>query len=288
MRYLLVILLTMLVIGCNQSHEQNILSEEEFTDAYIVKLNAKEATLSIERKGSLELEVRDSSDNRLKIYLGNAYKEYQQAPESRDNILDDFARAMLETIHTSESKHQIDVKRIVPVIKDAEYLAEIKQSLGKAADNPSKFDIYYETLNNDLLVFYAVDNEQSLKYLGREELNSVRMNTTDLRQQSLTNLKATLPEIKKHGESGTYMVTAGGVYEASLLLMDSLWTKDTFKVHGDIVVSIPSRDLLLVTGSKDNQGLARVRKVAQEAMDEGSYTITDQLFVRKEGKWVRF
>lgn len=288
LRYVIAILLMMLIVGCNQQQEQKLLSENEFTEAYIAKLSAKEPKLSIERKDSLELVVHDSSDNHLRIYLGNAYKSYQQSPESRDNILEDFVQSMLETMRASGNDEEIDVKRIVPVIKDTDYLAGVKKSLGEAAKDPEKFDIYYETLNKDLLVFYVVDSEHNLKFLGQKELDQLKIKGTELRQLSLTNLETILPEIKKHGDGGTFMVTAGGTYEASLLLMETLWSRDNFEVRGDIVVSVPSRDLLLVTGSKDSEGLARIREIAQQTMSEGGYTLTDQLFVRKDGKWVRF
>jgi uncharacterized protein YtpQ (UPF0354 family) len=84
------------------------------------------------------------------------------------------------------------------------------------------------------------------------------------------------------------MVTAGGTYEASLLLFDSIWSSDNFNVDGELVVAIPSRDLLLVTGSRDKEGLEQLRKLAVKTVEEASYRLTPELFVRKEGGWLPF
>ena len=57
-------------------------------------------------------------------------------------------------------------------------------------------------------------------------------------------------------------MSAGGNYEASLLLIDDIWSSGQVKVNGDIVVAIPTRDVLLVTGSRNRSGLKRVRELA--------------------------
>jgi uncharacterized protein YtpQ (UPF0354 family) len=54
------------------------------------------------------------------------------------------------------------------------------------------------------------------------------------------------------------------------------------------VIAVPARDLLLVTGSQDRAGLEKVRALARKVLAEGSYTLTDQLFVWRGGKFVPF
>ena len=78
---------------------------------------------------------------------------------------------------------------------------------------------------------------------------------------------------------------SGGTYEASLLLFDSIWTDGQVKVNGDIVVAVPTRDVLLVTGSKNRKGLAALRKIATKFAAEGSDPISDKLFVYRDGRF---
>jgi uncharacterized protein YtpQ (UPF0354 family) len=59
-------------------------------------------------------------------------------------------------------------------------------------------------------------------------------------------------------------------------------------VDGDYVVAVPSRDLLLITGSRNQEGLAKLRELAEEVATTGSYTLTRELFVYRQGRFVRF
>lgn len=287
MRILLAALLASLLIACTQNDKDRVMSESEFTESFIVKLSATAPDLSVQRKGALELSVSKGGEKKHTVFLDNAFKAYRQAPENNDAIVDDYLQSLLETMSASGNE-TIDTKRIVPVVKDAEYVEAMKRTLVETGQEPEKFDLYYEPLNEDLIVLYAVDSEHNIKYLSGKEVESLAMDRPALRKLAVTNLNGLLPELEKHGESGTYMITAGATYEASLLLMDRVWEKGQFEVRGDIVVAVPSRDLLLVTGSQDSEALARLTEVVQEVVRDASYPITEQLFVRTNGQWVRF
>ena len=84
------------------------------------------------------------------------------------------------------------------------------------------------------------------------------------------------------------MMTAGGDYEASLLLFDDIWRGGKIKMNGDIVVAVPAKDALLITGSKSRKGIAAVRELAAKYKAESRYEITDTLFVYRNGRFVKF
>ncbi len=139
-------------------------------------------------------------------------------------------------------------------------------------------------MNDELVVLYALDTETSIRFLSPEELDKL-LPAEGRRAQAVENLCQTLPEMERHGSDGTYMLTAGGNYESSLILADSIWTKENFKVEGDLVVAVPSRDMLLITGSKNEAGLATVRERARAIAAEGPYSLTPCLFVRRSNEW---
>jgi uncharacterized protein YtpQ (UPF0354 family) len=284
-----VLVLALLLSGCGQEREPEpgSLTAAEFTEAYMEKLRSADPSLSVKKVGELELQVGGEQDDEHSVFLDNAYKEYHLAPEDIEQILDRYTQSILGTIRMPDID-AIDIARIVPVIKDAEYPVEIRKSLLEAGQKIDELDFFYETLNEHLLVFYALDTERNIRYLSREEIETLSMQPEELRAQAVKNLSSLLPGIQKHGDAGTFMVTAGGTYEASLLLFDSIWSSDNFNVDGELVVAIPSRDLLLVTGSRDKEGLEQLRKLAVKTVEEASYRLTPELFVRKEGGWLPF
>ena len=76
--------------------------------------------------------------------------------------------------------------------------------------------------------------------------------------------------------------------KASLLAVPDFWAKGEFNVDGEIVVAIPARDHLLITGSKNAAGLAKMREVAARVVQESPQRLTDTLFVLRDGRFVEF
>ncbi len=108
-----------------------------------------------------------------------------------------------------------------------------------------------------------------------------------MRPLAIRNLLSILPKIEMHGQGGLYMMTAGGDYEASLILADGIWDGGQVKVDGDVAVATPARDLLLICGSRDSAAIAKVREIAAKTAKEASYRLTPALFVRRNGKFQR-
>jgi uncharacterized protein YtpQ (UPF0354 family) len=109
-----------------------------------------------------------------------------------------------------------------------------------------------------------------------------------LRALAVENLKRVLPKIELRGDDEVMLMSAGGNYEASLLLIDDIWSSGQVKVNGDIVVAIPTRDVLLVTGSRNRAGLKRVRELAAKFVAQGPYELTDTLFRYHDGRFTKF
>ena len=84
------------------------------------------------------------------------------------------------------------------------------------------------------------------------------------------------------------MLAAGGDYDASLLVLDSIWSNCQMEVQGDVVVAVPTRDLLLVTGSRDPQGILKVKEIVHKASNGSAYRLTQKLFVYRNGKFHEF
>jgi uncharacterized protein YtpQ (UPF0354 family) len=55
---------------------------------------------------------------------------------------------------------------------------------------------------------------------------------------------------------------AGGQYESSLLLAENIWSSGQIEVDGDVVVAVPAKDALLVTGSGNQNIRCRMFRIA--------------------------
>lgn len=134
-----------------------------------------------------------------------------------------------------------------------------------------------------MFVFYAEDRENSIHYISKNDLEEINFSIEDLKEKSIENLLNSF-EMKRHGENGYYMITIGGNYESSLILLD-IWHRENFSVNGDFVIGIPARDILFITGSKDSENLHRLYDSIKKINETGDHLVSDKIFEFKNGKF---
>jgi uncharacterized protein YtpQ (UPF0354 family) len=229
--------------------------------------------------------VGEYAGKEIDQYIDNAYNDYKANPDSLAPILHRYVESAIEGYKSSE---KIRSENIVPVIKSVDYLSDWKK-LADATGAKHDFDGVYEPYNDQLVVVYAQDSKAGINYFPAGDLQKAGIVRDSLRSIAVRNLSRLLPDIQvKTIEDGVFMITAGGNYEASLLLMDYVWTKQNLAVNGDFIVGVPTRDLLLVTGSNDKAGIAKLKEVVQKMFGTGNYTVSDNLYRREGNRFVKF
>lgn len=243
---------------------------ERFAKALAEAVHSKGITVT----RPLQLEMRKEDGSTGVINLSNTYREYLGSPERFSDLVEIYANAFRHSIAP-----KLDRTRIVPMIKDRAWLAEIEPVF-----RDHKGEVLFEPFNAELVIVYTEDSQTRTRYLdSREDVGERSV----LRTLAISNLARILPKIQMLQYGDFFVISAGGNYEPSLLLFDELWSSGRIKVDGDIVVALPARDLLLVTGSKNRKGLEAMREMAAKAM-EGAYRLTDTLFVYRGGQFVEF
>jgi uncharacterized protein YtpQ (UPF0354 family) len=271
------------------AHAGPPLGQRAFTRAFAEKLQKALPDAKVVVKGDLEVRWTPPGGAEATSFLDNAWREYAADPARLDEVLERAVGAAREIAR--EAGRVVDPRRVVPVIKDKGWLEENRRALrASGAKDVSRVAEVNEDYNGALTIFYAEDREKGIAYLTAEELARAGLKRSELRALAVRNLKGLLPAIDLDGGDGLYMVTAGGDYEASLILVEDLWAGESIapKVKGEVVIAVPARDLLLVTGSQDPAGLRKVRELAAKVLKEGTYTLTDQLFVWRGGQFVPF
>jgi uncharacterized protein YtpQ (UPF0354 family) len=245
----------------------------EFTKQYFDSLTKRipTATFTIVDDSTIESKF---NDNVIRISVDNAYKEYQAEPDSLQSIL---ARYLTVTGELYSPKEKISIERIVPIIKPISYLDDIKRvasKMGTAKD----IEGIYEKYNDQLIILYAEDTKNSIRYLTHDDIKPLSIDEDSIKRIAVKNLDKHLTSIQRKGAEGIYMLTAGGNYEASIILLDNILTKESLPVKGDFVIAIPNRDMLLITGSNDKAGIAKVKEVAKKSFETGNYQVSEYLY----------
>lgn len=152
-----------------------------------------------------------------------------------------------------------------------------------AEDSPVERDLVA-----DLVIFYAFDVGSHYELVANRDLVRLGVSPYELHEHALANLRAVNLEVRAHQGERTMMLTTGGNYEATLILLPEIWESIAEMVRGQIVVSVPGRDLLLVAGDADPENLAELRRVTSNAIERAEKPLS-RAFLRWNGaQWEHY
>ncbi len=219
----------------------------------------------------------------IQISLDNLLRDAKNSTGNLEELIEPYLKSLDSMLNP---KQGLDLNRIVPIIKPKKYLEEVETHRGINSIAPR--DEVYEFYNDELLIVYAEDLESSIRYLRKDEILNINFQESDLKALAIQNLDRMLTSIKKKGADGIYFLIAGGDYEASIILIEDILSKENFDIDGDIVISIPNRDMLLITGSNDVANIKKIKNLASNTYNNGSHNLSPYLFIWNGEKFIKF
>ena len=249
--------------------EIKILTEIQFSNHFVEKLCQKVSDISILSIDNLEIKTQDNKGEVYTHYLNNSYSEYFSNPEELNEIIERYTNGS-KNLYLEKETVQLD--RIIPIIKDHRFLLELSNLNENLEQNH-----VYEKYNSDLYIFYAEDFENNISYLHKDDQKSLNLDFNQLRKLAVDNLNSIIENIERNGDKEIFMVIAGGNYESSLILLD-IWNQDNFLVDGDLIIAIPTRDLLFVTGSNSLKEIDELISRIKEINETGDHIVSNKLF----------
>lgn len=222
-------------------------------------------------------------------FLMNAYTRYNAHPDTLDAVIGSQVAALAAQGGVEDKTGHAAV---FAVLKPVDYLDTVRQQLAQAGVTSEEIPLVYEQLNEELYVFYVFDSEHGMRMVAPSDMVDLNLDRAALRALAVQNLgkhvERTGLSVRTFDEvapARIYMLSVDQNYEASLLLLDGLWTPENFAVSGDIVVFVPGREVVFVTGLDDSRGMLLASRMAQQAYGELGYAISPRGFQRVAGSW---
>lgn len=257
------------------------LSKKEFCELCLVAMSDLFPDIVVEPGESYDqFKVGRKDREPITVFLENIWRQTRHAPESREQGVERFLRVFGRLSSSASELPQLNC--IVPMIKDEGYF-DVSRKLSKE-DAP----FANEHLVGDLWIVYAIDTPDSMLTLQRSHLSDLGLEVSELKELAVTNLTRILPPIERHGEGPVYMLTAGGDYVASLLLLDDVWAELQHETSGAILAAVPSRDVLLFTDSSSKEGLEQMKATISRVMESGGYLVSNTILKRSDTGWEVF
>jgi uncharacterized protein YtpQ (UPF0354 family) len=267
--------------GWKAALAKNNLTHQEFCKLCTQAIQEIFGIANVEQPSLGEFKVKDKNGEPITIYLENTWRRCKDEPDERVEAVERLLRVFTSS---ADRPGQLPQRAsIVPTIKDIEYFNEFqKNNPGK---HPSDAPFVSEHFAGDLWIVYAIDSNEAIRTLMKEQLEQLNLELSQLKSLAVENLKRILPPVEQHGEGPVFMLTAGGDYVASLLLIDEIWEECKESVEGDIVAAVPSRDVLMFTGSNSQEGILALRKAVDGLSQTSAYLISTTMFRRHSDGW---
>jgi uncharacterized protein YtpQ (UPF0354 family) len=259
-------------------------SREAFTQEFARAYEAAQPGATVRILGPLWLQILGAKGQIATAHLENAYLELRLDPAGREQIVQRHVAAFAST---GSQRRPIDRSRIVPIVKSRQWIADYA-ALVKEQGYGDETVAIHDDINAELVIVYAEDRDKTYRFLLPEDVKQLGIGRDDLVDFARENLTRLVPSPQVIAGPYASGIRVDGNYEASLLLYPEWWEGTPIKVDGDYVVAVPTRDLLLVTGSSNPAGIAQIRELARQSAQKFSHAIVDTLFVFRDGRFTRF
>ena len=136
----------------------------------------------------------------------------------------------------------------------------------------------------DLILFYAFDLGDHFELVSNSARRELQVSEEDLHSAAVQNMRALELKIECHDLNGACMLSAGGNFEATLLLLPELWESEQFSIPPDVVVSVPARDILLFSSCAPGD-ITQLRRLTSRAIEKAEKPLSRHFFTRRNGDW---
>ncbi len=267
-----------------------VMEDERFTRHYMAALTTAmpEATMTL--VAPLRLTVTVNTGKVVQVFLENPFSDYCRDRDALDDIVQTHIASLIDAVARFAAKGDaIDLDVVLPMIRGRDWL-DARLTQLRSAGATRDVETFHEPLAEHLVLVYAMDLPTTLQYLRHIDLEKLHLAPEVLRARAMANLAQRVSEFKIHTLLGgnAAMLETGNDLESSLLLFDRLWTHEALQFGGDVVIAVPARGKLLVTGSTNAAGLAQVREMAADIIADNPYGVSDVLFVRRGGRFEMF
>lgn len=261
---------------------KRLMNEKEFTRYYFKIISKRFPEVKYSIKESLWLTAEWGEEKLFNHFLDNAYREYVLEPRSVNEIVDVYIGS---SKNLYQKREKIKEENIVPIIKHKSYLDDIIKLQG-SIDEDVSIGLVWEKYNEELIIVYGEDKEKSISYFNEDDLINLNLNRSQLRKLAIDNIKKIISEFEKIVVEEGFMLTAGGTYEASLILLTDIWKKSNFEFIGEITIGVPNRDLLLVVDSNNIHKVEEMKNKIAGCFNNYNHPISEKIYKWNGGKFI--
>jgi len=164
-------------------------------------------------------------------------------------------------------------------------------------DDPNKIDetktydlpevsIVFSNVCEDLNCLYAIDTGHSFDIIQERHLKEWDINQEKLHALALENFRSLIVQkMTAQGDTNGIMFIVDGNLEAGLVLIDEIWTQLHDQIGEAVVITVPSRDVIMATGKSNRTMIDKFKENSKQILLNGDHPLSKNLFIRENGDW---
>lgn len=137
----------------------------------------------------------------------------------------------------------------------------------------------------DLLIAYAYDMGTHYTLVPYRDLPKLGLTEQELHDCAVSNFRNLNCPMEAHGGSPVFMLTAGGNYEATAVLLPEVCASLSALVSGRLVAALAARDLLFFTGDGRQEDVGKLRAVTSQGLEKADKPLSRNLILWNGHEW---
>ena len=217
------------------------------------------------------------------IYLKNVFEEYCAAPPAaKEEVLRRVI--ILQTPAEMATRFDEALPHLIPRVRERYFFSSLLLTF--EAEGRTKLpDFAFKPLTEHFAVELAYDLPESSMQVMKQSLEDWKTTLDDALGLAHPNLQAMTTKPLKTLRPGLYVSPWTDTYAPSRLLLPEYLAGHAVK--GEPVAAVANRDLLLLTGSRDPEGLEEMARRVHQAQSQPRF-MTGHALVLSEGAWSNY
>jgi uncharacterized protein YtpQ (UPF0354 family) len=170
---------------------------------------------------------------------------------------------------------------VVQQVTTATVLPVLVSPDDRAYNGQHVLDEYFD----GLMVGYTLGPLFGERLITWRDLDRLGVSRRELRRRAAGYLDLMVDRVDIHGQPPALMLSFAGM-ESSVVLADAFWDGLEGSVPGELVIGVPARDVVILTGSRSQSGLAKARRAVDRVFFAGGpHLLLRDLLIRWRGHW---
>lgn len=245
----------------------SILKEKLDEEIYEFKLDPKTNKLRIEHR---------ALHKGMDLMLGDVLSKYD---ERKEQAIDEVVYIIHETFEAMEKEQSEGFGggvKIYPAIRSGSFAKKSKD--GHA--------FLTEQHTAETTIYYALDLGRTYRLIDESMLVQLDLTAQQVKEAARFQVRSLPTNVKKDELAGNtfYFVNENDGYDASRILNDAFLNDMKEKIVGDMTVSVPHQDVLIIGDIRNKEGYDILAQMTMHYFTVGPVPVTSLSFIYEDNK----